>query len=322
MAKALTKTPSNSNDDGRSQGLIVCTPKRLPRELWAQAMQNAVKIEPRNYGRVNRLIRIAPKLALTPEHIAAITDRKWPVGGVHLTVAFMDNPPTDLRQRILSHMNAWNKTANVQFSETKIDPQVRIARAGGKDGGYWSFLGTEILEIPKDQPTMNLEAFTMNIPESEYHRVVRHETGHTLGFPHEHMRKELVDRIDTNKAIAFFGKTQGWSPAEVRQQVLTPLDETTLVETEHADENSIMCYQSPGSITKDGTPIVGGVDIDTVDFAFAASLYPKPHHMTAHDPKASGALFEDSAVIDFRDGQITRIAVRRPVASAATDERG
>ncbi len=39
----------------------------------------------------------------------------------------------------------------------------------------------------------------MQTPESEYHRVVRHETGHTLGFPHEHMRKELVEKIDRRR---------------------------------------------------------------------------------------------------------------------------
>ena len=39
---------------------------------------------------------------------------------------------------------------------------------------------------------MNLEAFTMQTPDSEFHRVVRHEAGHTLGFPHEHMRKAIV----------------------------------------------------------------------------------------------------------------------------------
>ena len=36
-----------------------------------------------------------------------------------------------------------------------------------------------------------------------------------------------------------------------------------------------MCYQLPGSITRDGTPIVGGTDIDATDHAFAARLYPK-----------------------------------------------
>jgi hypothetical protein len=122
---------------------------------------------------------------------------------------------------------------------------------------------------------MNLEAFTMNTPESEFHRVVRHETGHTMGFPHEHMRRELVNRIHPDKAIAYFGATQGWSPAEVRQQVLTPIEDSSLRGTAHADPDSIMCYQIPGSITKDGRPIIGGLDIDRQDFAFAALIYPE-----------------------------------------------
>ena len=49
---------------------------------------------------------------------------------------------------------------------------------------------------------MNLEAFTMDTPDSEFFRVVRHETGHTLGFPHEHMRKAIIDRLDPEKVIA------------------------------------------------------------------------------------------------------------------------
>jgi hypothetical protein len=172
-------------------------------------------------------------------------------------------------------MNAWSRTANGTFVESKTDPKVRIARQGGQQGGYWSYLGTDILSIDRNQPTMNLEAFTMNIRESEFHRVVRHETGHTMGFPHEHMRRELVNEIDPDKAIAYFGATQGWSPAEVRQQVLTPIEESSLRGTAHADPDSIMCYQIPGSITKSGKPIVGGLDIDRQDFAFAALIYPK-----------------------------------------------
>jgi len=107
---------------------ITCTPKRLPQHLWVHAARNAIKIEPRNYGRANRLLRIAPKIPLTPEHIAAVTDRKWPTSGVRLTVGFMDNPQRALRKKILANMNAWNQTANVRFVETRIDPQVRISR--------------------------------------------------------------------------------------------------------------------------------------------------------------------------------------------------
>jgi hypothetical protein len=97
-----------------------------------------------------------------------------------------------------------------------------------------------------------------------------------MGFPHEHMRAELVAKIDPQKAIAFFLQTQGWDEATVRAQVLTPLDEGSLIATGHADPNSIMCYQIPGSITVDGQPIIGGTDIDDQDFQFAAQLYPQP----------------------------------------------
>jgi hypothetical protein len=220
-------------------------------------------------------MRVIPQFAPNAEHIAVLTTKYWHSGGVKLTVGFLDSPPVDLRARILLHMNAWSKTANVRFSQSNAEPQVRIARAGGPNGGYWSYLGTDILSISSDQPTMNLEAFTMNTPDSEFHRVVRHETGHTMGFPHEHMRRELVNKIDPAKAIAFFGQTQGWSPEEVRAQVLTPIEESSLIGTAHADPSSIMCYQIPGSLTKDGKPIIGGVDIDPQDYAFAANIYPK-----------------------------------------------
>jgi len=116
----------------------------------------------------------------------------------------------------------------------------------------------------------------MDTPDSEFHRVVRHETGHSLGCPHEHMRRELVDRIDPQKAIDYFASTQGWSEQETRQQVLTPLEESSLWGTPRADANSIMCYQIPGTITKDGQPILGGTDIDPTDFSFMAKVYPRP----------------------------------------------
>src|SRR2546423_7811979 len=94
-----------------------------------------------------------------PARIAVLIGKRWHTAGVRLTVGFLDNPPADLRARIILHMNAWAKTANVQFTETKSDPQVRIARLDSPDAvaGYWSYLGTDILSIAKGKPTMNLE---------------------------------------------------------------------------------------------------------------------------------------------------------------------
>lgn len=263
---------------------LVCTPRQLPEHLRVEAAERAIAHNPAN--RPNSMI-VAHALGPNPTRarIAVLTSKRWKMTpkGLLFTVGFLEPATAALRKRILSHMNAWSKTANVQFKESKDHPMVRIAFASEPPdmSGYWSYEGTDILSIPADQPTMNLEAFSMQTPISEFHRVVRHETGHTLGFPHEHMRAQLVNLIDRNKAIRFFGATQGWSPAEVEAQVLTPLEQSAIIGTP-PDQVSIMCYQIPGSITKSGKPILGGVDIDKSDFDFAGVIYPKP-------PKAAAA---------------------------------
>jgi hypothetical protein len=270
----------DDHDNGRAP-VLVCTPKVLPARLVVKAATTATDINPVNAPLVGPLADVPGDLSvLPPEHIAVLTSKYWGPKPRQLTVSFMESTPADLRTRIIAHMNAWTKTGCISFAETHGVGQVRISRGSG---GYWSYLGTDILLIPKNRPTMNLQGFSMSTPESEYHRVVRHETGHTLGFPHEHMRKALVARIDPEKAYEYFRRTQGWDKKTVDQQVLTPLDEKSLMSTP-ADQTSIMCYQLPGSITRDGKPIVGGLDIDKTDYAFAGKIYPK-HAQVLADPR-------------------------------------
>jgi len=274
---------------------MVCTPKSLPKRLLVKAAETARNINPANAPLIGPGAAALLSSPLPPEYIVVLTTKYWGPAPRHLTVSFMEATPADLRARIISHMNAWNRTAGIDFVETQGTGQVRISRGSG---GFWSFLGTDILHIPSNRQTMNLEGFTMNTPESEYRRVIRHETGHTLGFPHEHMRKELVALIDRQKAIDFFGRTQGWSPQMVEQQVLTPLDEQSIMGTP-PDQTSIMCYQLPGSITRNGQPIVGGLDINQTDFAFAGRIYPKPgqaevpHEEEEEWPESEDALAAD-----------------------------
>lgn len=256
---------------------ILCIPRSLPAEKLAEAARRAIEINPANAVDSRRVERTPSGRRGGPRRLAVVVGRRWPSSGVRLTVQFLDSPPADLRARILRHLNAWSKTANVTFTETRGTGKVRIARLDSppKDAGYWSYLGTEILTIDEDKPTMNLEGFTMRETDAEFRRVVRHEAGHTLGFDHEHLRAALVAKIDRNKAFAYFDREEGWTRAEVEYQVLTPLEESSIIGTDITDPNSIMCYHIPGSITKNGRAITGGSDINASDYKFAASLYPK-----------------------------------------------
>jgi hypothetical protein len=254
--------------------LIVCTIKTLPKNLWIDAARTAVQINPVNHPSLkglNLIMRDSAPDSL-PGRLAVLTTKFWHTKGINLKVGFMDNPSTDLRKKILLHMNAWGKTANISFVESSDNPEVRIST---ETKGYWSYLGTDILSVKAEEPTMSLQGFTIKIPDSEFCRVVRHETGHTIGCPHEHLRRALVDRIDPQKAIEFYRATEGWDANMVRSQVLTPIEESSLMETPEPDQNSIMCYQIPGTITKDGNPILGGTDIDEQDYEFIAKVYPK-----------------------------------------------
>lgn len=220
---------------------------------------------------------IARGLMPSRKAIAVSTTRYWRGGGVDLTVSFLDNPERALRRRIIEHLNAWSKTANVRFRETTGQGKVRITRIENDPNwdGYWSYVGTDILSIKPDRPTMNLEGFTMGTSEREFKRVVRHEAGHTLGCEHEHVRRAVVERIDKEKAYNYFFITNRWDRATVDAQVLTPVEEVALIGTPKADETSIMCYQLPPEIMKNSQPVVGGLDINKTDFAFMARVYPK-----------------------------------------------
>lgn len=268
---------------------IVCVPKSLPPEQLAAAARRSVEINPANAMNTRTVERTPPGRRGGPRRLALLVGSRWPVTGVDLTVQFLDNPSQALRSKIISHMNAWRKTANIRFTETSRDGMVRIARLDrpADMAGYWSYVGTQILSIDANEPTFNLESFTMRTPDAEFLRVVRHEAGHTLGFEHEHMRSDLVKKIDRDKAFAYFKKTDGWSKQETIEQVLTPLAKKSIIGTSEADPLSIMCYEIPAEITKDGEPIRGGDDINVNDYRFAGQVYPKPRTRSADDERTT-----------------------------------
>lgn len=254
-----------------------CTIRTLDESLRFNAAATAIELNPFNspLGRVLATGHYERDIA--PDAMAMMTSRYWGKQGVHLTVGFFDSPSDALKKRILFHMNAWSEYANVSFAETAGDANVRISfDPNRRPGGYWSNLGTDILQVPLNTPTMHLQGFSNATNDVELRRVVRHETGHTLGCPHEHRRAQLVSRIDREKAIEYFKRTEGWSEAVVESQVLTPLENSALMATAQPDPQSIMCYALPADIMKDGISVPGGLDINNQDAQFICTIYPRP----------------------------------------------
>ncbi|MET4107359.1 hypothetical protein [Hymenobacter sp. UYP22] len=172
-------------------------------------------------------------------------------------------------------MNAWSKKSNVLFQLAGREVgQVRIAR---EPGGHWSYLGTDLLLIQSDKPTLNLEGFSMSTPEAEFARVVRHLAGHALGFGHESLPQEVIARIDRPKAYAHFREAKGWDQHMEDETVLKPLNEHTSMFTSPSTA-SIMSYQLPGEVMQNGRAFLGGQDILDSDHHFAERVYPKSRY--------------------------------------------
>jgi hypothetical protein len=255
----------------------VCTEVALPEEQWLVAAQAAIALQPAN----------APMLALMekPEtaYIGVLTTKWWGEAGKELTVGFLDRPSSALASKVLAMANRWGEFCNVKFHLSQTSPDIRVSFG---PGGYWSHLGTDCRQIPAGKPTMNLENFTLRTPESEWVRVVCHEFGHALGCPHEQQRQAILDLLDERKTIAYFKRTQGWSEAQVRSQILTPLEERSFTGSPRADMASIMCYSFDGSCTKSGKPIPGGADFSQSDREHMAKIYPRPGGPTPVPPEA------------------------------------
>ncbi|MEM7151473.1 MAG: hypothetical protein AAF799_01475 [Myxococcota bacterium] len=196
-------------------------------------------------------------------------------------VEFLDNPSRLLRHRILEHMNAWSDWGHVRFCETRGIGDIRITRSGRE--GHWSYIGTEILFTSTSEATMNLSGFTEHTSDYELIRVVRHMTGHCLGLEHERLPQAQVACIDRQRAIEYFGRLYGWSQETVIEQVLTPLERGSLLGSSGRSHLSLMSHQVPGRITRDGRPIIGGLDIHAADGEIIAGRYPIPEGSSSDD---------------------------------------
>jgi len=249
-----------------------CLLRSLPDTMLVAAADKATAINPVNAPPVSNALMASVPGPEAVQFLAMLTTKYWGPQPRVLSVSFMETTAVSLQDKIILYMNAWKQSGCVGFKRTAGQGDVRISRGGS---GYWSYLGTDILLVPRNQPTMTLQGVVTKSPDDIWSRVVPHEAGHSLGYIHEHLRAEFIRNIDPVKCVAYFQRTYGWSAQMTNQNVLTPLDERTLMGTP-ADQDSVMAYQLPAQIMRNGEAVRGGTHIIPSDHEFNARVYPKP----------------------------------------------
>lgn len=244
-----------------------CIDRVLPDDLQDSMQQVAIEENPANLVAPEEL----NQAGITRE-IFLIKGKMWKPGRV-LHVRFLDGKP-EVQAKVAAMAQEWTKYANVQFIfDNAPDAEIRISFL---QPGSWSFIGTDALLIPKDQPTMNYGWLTETTSDEEYSRVVLHEFGHALGAGHEHQNP--ADGIPWNVPAVmqyYQGPPNYWSEAQVRENLLKKYDKDASLFTDF-DKFSIMLYPVQKELTLNGFEIPwSNSRLSEQDRAFIAKHYPK-----------------------------------------------
>lgn len=218
---------------------------------------------------IDRLLpsqEMEPLQRMGPEMEAVFFFRKaWP-NGTRLRVRFLGGSPAQ-RDLAMEQANWWTPHANLTF-EASNDPDAEVRVAFDPSDGAWSFLGTDCLNIPRNQPTMNL-GFQDGGTSA-------HEFGHAIGCGHEHQNPEGGIEWDEAEVIRdLSGPPNFWTPDQIRHNVLRKY-EADLIRGTQFDPHSIMLYFFPASWTVIGVGTNENEVLSDTDKAFATLMYPRP----------------------------------------------
>lgn len=248
----------------------VCVDRVLPAELQVEAAARAIAENPANARDVS-FLPSPGALPLPPSFLALLTGKLW-ANGRTLRVRFLDGDPV-VQQRIPPFAHEWSKYANITFAFGN-DPDAEI-RISFQDSGSWSYLGTDALSIPRDQPTMNYGWLRADTPDEEYSRVVTHEFGHALACIHEHQSPAADIPWDKDAVYRYYmGPPNNWTKAEVDANLFERYSRT-ITQFSAFDRESIMLYAIPNQFTVGDYEVGWNTHLSPVDKSYIATIYPK-----------------------------------------------
>jgi hypothetical protein len=231
-----------------------CTDRALPPTWEQRAYARSVEENPLNVRRRGAVVR----------------KKLWKPGRI-LRVRYLDGDPA-IQRRLEPFAHQWSQFANIKFVFGN-DPDAEI-RISFKGTGSWSYIGTDALGIPKNQPTMNFGWLKPDTSDTEYSRVVIHEFGHALGFIHEHQNPVAEIPWDKPKVYAYYaGPPNRWTS---QQTDVNLFQRYAAEETNYTafDKQSIMLYPIPNDFTIGDFEVGWNTKLSDMDKQFIAQIYP------------------------------------------------
>jgi hypothetical protein len=142
-----------------------------------------------------------------------------------------------------------NLGIGISFKEVKAIDESMVRIGFDYSDGSWSYVGRDVLTIPKKERTMN---FGWDLTADTYGMTTAlHEIGHTIGFQHEHQSPFAGITWDT-KAVykEFSGAPNKWNKKDIESNILNKITANQVKGT-NWDPSSIMEYEfGPGLVLK------------------------------------------------------------------------
>lgn len=247
----------------------MCVDRILTGEQKIRAMELAIKENKKNQPTIKKL----PGVSAHPMKMALQAGKMWADGRL-LKIYFMDGSKIQ-KSQVIKHASQWLKYANVKFDFVSARAKSDIRISFVADTGSWSYIGSDNLGIPKNEPTMNFGWLRDDTDDKEYNRVVVHEFGHALGCIHEHQNPKGGIKWREAAVYQYFaGPPNHWSKADTYSNVIQKYSLDQL-NASTFDKKSIMLYSFPGELIVGGKGTPMNYVMSSRDRSFIKQMYPK-----------------------------------------------